>query len=58
MTFSHIFVRRGLEAGINAVSKPHHGDGDDQEKPINPIALLVITLTLIFFAFVLFAVSI
>lgn len=58
MTFSHSVVRRSLEAAGHALSnsdKPGHGDdGDDVQ--VNPIALLVIALTFIVFAVLLFTV--
>ena len=57
MAVTHTFVRRGLEAASDALSKRQDGDGDGDETRVNPLALLVISLTLIFFGVVLFAVS-
>ena len=57
MALSHTVVRRSIEVANNALSKPTHGDGDDEEKPVNPVALLVIVLTMLAFAVILFAVS-
>lgn len=58
MTLTHHIVRRGLEAANEALSKPHKpDDGNPDETPINPIALLVIAATMLFFFFVLFTVS-
>lgn len=59
MTFTHSFVRRTVEAAGHALSKPAEPghDGDGEERQINPIALLVIALTFLLFAFLMFTVG-
>ena len=57
MTITHHFVRRSFDAASEALAKPGPADGDDETRRINVVALLVISLTFIFFAVVLIAVS-
>jgi hypothetical protein len=57
MAITHDIMRRGLEAASESFTKPKPDDGNGKEKPINPVALLIIALTFIFFAIVLVAVS-
>ncbi len=57
MAITHTFLRRGLEAASDAISRPKDGNGDGDETRINPFALLVIAVTVLFFGVVMIAVS-
>lgn len=57
MAITHTFVRRGLEAANDALARQKDGNSEGDETPINPFAVLVITLTVLFFGIVMVAVS-
>lgn len=57
MAITHTFVRRGLEAANDAFARQKEGNGEGDETQINPFAVLVISLTVLFFAVVMIAVG-
>ena len=57
MALTHTFVRRGLEAANDAFARQKDGNRDGDETPVNPLPVLIIALTVLFFALVMVAVS-
>ena len=57
MAITHTFVRRGLEAANDAFTRQQNGNGEGDETQINPFAVLIIALTVLFFGVVMIAVS-